>query len=653
MDFVRQLKEQINIADVVGEYVRLRKTGSNYMGLCPFHAERSPSFSVTEKRKIFHCFGCLKSGDVIAFIQEIQGVSFHDAIRLLASKFNMKLPVEFQARGAAADSRPSNEDKLEIYYKLNRFVAQFYHEKLLGPAGKVAREYLEARGVSEATIKNAYLGYAPNDWAELYDFLVVKQAPLDKAEELGLIRRKERGSDASGRAHYDLFRDRVMFPVTDLRGRVIAFGGRAIGESDGPKYLNSSESPVYKKGSHLFGIFYAQKEIRAEDLCVVVEGFMDCLALQQNGIGFAIATLGTALTERQVGMLKRFTRNIVLLFDGDSAGRDAQLRAMETFLNEDVVVRGVTLPDELDPDEFVRERGAETLLSMLRNAPFLLDQRVLELAAQAGTHAEARARVVDQALPWVAKVSSDTARVVRLQELSSLFDIKIELLEKRMSELRSALPKSNARPAAAARHASPFPSSKDGKPATARMPGRPIARGTVAASQEMSLDALDSKLIEHLVMHGMMLSQLVSQREEVLCGLETEAARALASRLFESVGEQLGCSALEWTDNVALKTVVSRAFILAEQEQAALRTPEQQQDTVHEIQDLIKKLTRRGRERRKDQLRANILKAEGSGQTMELSRLMSEYRELVKCLDESKSAGRDASSPVHVKEVIS
>lgn len=639
MDFVKQLKEQINIVDVVGEYVRLRKTGSNHMGLCPFHAERSPSFSVVEKRQIYHCFGCQKSGDVISFVQEVQAVSFHEAIRILANKFGIKLPAEFQGRGG--QSTKAAEDKLEVYYKLNRFVAQFYHERLLAPEGKVAREYLARRGITDATIKTAYIGYALNDWSALYDFLVEKKAPLDKAEELGLIRKKENGADSSGRAHYDLFRDRVMFPVTDLRGRVIAFGGRALGDGDGPKYLNSPETPVYRKGSNLFGIFAAQKDIRAEDRCVIVEGFMDCIALQQGGIGYTVATLGTALTEKQVAQLKRFTRNIVLLFDGDSAGKEAQARAMEIFLNEDVVVRGVSLPDELDPDEFIRERGAAELEKSLVNAPYLLDQRVLELASQAGAHAEARARAVDQILPWIAKITSDTARMVRVQELSSLFDLKPEMIERRLSELRTV--------------AKSVSSGRPGVPNAAPVRPLPIKVPPRQTSARSTLDALDGKLIEHLIVHPNLFTQYdEATRDEILGGLETEAVRELCQKIFGALGSPLGSEALEWTASPELRAALTRAFFLAEQRQAqteaaldeaAAAAAKEDTDAIErDARDLEKKLIRRGLERRKERLRAIILKADGSGESTEFSRLMNEYHELVRRLDETKGAGRDSAS---------
>lgn len=632
-DFVKQLKEHLNIADVVGEYVRLRKTGLNHMGLCPFHGERSASFSVAEKKGIYHCFGCQRGGDAISFIQEIQGVSFHEAVRMLAAKAGLKVPPEFASRGKAGPAGQSVDDKLEIYYKLNRFVAQFYHEKLLSPAGKAAREYLQRRGVTEATIKTAYLGYAPAEWAELHDFLAEKKAPMNVAEELGLIRKKN--ADASGREYYDLFRDRVMFPVVDLRGRVIAFGARALGDSDGPKYLNSTESPIYKKGSHLFGMFFAQKEIRAEDLCVVVEGFMDCLSLQQAGIGYTVATLGTALTQRQVQILKRLTKNIVLLFDGDSAGKEAQARAMETFLDEDVVVKGVSLPEEFDPDEFVRERGPEALTTMLKSAPYILDQRVLEFAAQAGSHSEERARAVDQILPWVAKISSETSRIVRIEELANLFGLKSENLEKRVFELRS---QAKTVPGRSAQVGVQAPGVRPSAPAKGPMIPRisPAMTGQARVGLQ-GLDALDVRLIEQLIQYPHLASE-ISDKNGILNGLESEAAKGLAEKILATTSPSIDASILDVVDAPALKTVLTRALVAAEQAQAKERSAEEQQSLDQEIRDLEKKLIRRGLERRRENLRAILLKADGSGNPEELKKIMSEYSELAKKLDHQKEA---------------
>ena len=342
---------------------------------------------------------------------------------------------------------------------------------------------------------------------------------------------------------------------------------------------------------------------------------MDCLALQQAGIGYTVATLGTAMTERQVAMLKRFTKNIILLFDGDSAGREAQARAMEIFLNDDVVVRGITLPDEYDPDEFVREKGADELTSLLKNAPYLLDQRVLELASEAGAHSEARARAVDQALPWVAKIGSDTARMMRIQELSGLFDIKPETLEKRMEELRLV---NRSVTAVAAAKVAPQP---------VRIPAR--------QPRPASVDVMDAKMLEALIMHPTLIVGS-TERDEILNGLETEAVRDLAIKLFASPEAHSAPDLLDWASSDALRAILGRSLMLAEQEQGKQRSAEDQDQLVQGLKDLEKKLIRRGLERQKDSVRAKMLKADGSGQTTEFSRLMLEYNELAKRLDETK-----------------
>lgn len=648
-DFVKQLKEQVNIADVVGEFVRLKKAGSNHMGLCPFHGERTPSFSVSEKKGIYHCFGCQRGGDVISFVQEIQGVSFHEAIRILASKFGIKVPSEFAAKSigmsGSANSTANSDEKFELYYKLNRFVAQFYHEKLLSPVGAKARQYLYDRGITDATIKSAYLGYAPAEWGALVEFLEEKKAPIAKAEELGLIRKKSTGADTSGRLHYDLFRDRVMFPVVDLRGRVIAFGGRTLGIagnqtnglSDGPKYLNSPESPIYKKGSHVYGLFSAQKDMRAEDACVVVEGFMDCVSLQQAGVGHAIATLGTALTSKQVALLKRFSRNIILLYDGDAAGQEAQSKSMEIFLDEDVVARGVSLPDEYDPDEFVKEKGVDALRVLLESAPYLLDQKILQLASESGVHSEARARAVDQILPWLAKISAETPRLVRIQEVASLFGMPFELVDQKVRELQSKSKSVQA------------PSAK-------RPDGRPAFAGRrVAPAQPSNLtggsDPLDLRFIQSLAQYPHLFRE-ITDKDGILDGLETEAARVLVAKLFSDVSSSkslsVGPEILDSVESAVVRVALRKALLAAEEETE--HTPDEQEALVTEMRDFERKLVRRGLERRKESLRAVILKTEGAGQTEEVSRLMEQYKELVKRLDESSlgavEIGRKQFSPV-------
>lgn len=636
---IREFKSRIPIADVVGEFVRLRKTGSNLMGLCPFHSERSPSFSVAINKGIYHCFGCQKSGDVISFVQEMQSVSFGEAVRILSGKFGVPIPPELAKKIGGARTppgTPSRESLLDVYYKLNHFVARFYHQKLLAAEGTAARQYLADRGISGETIRKECLGFAPAEWGALCNFLTEKKAPLDKAEELGLIRRKNTDAQISaaahatpaasadaGRSHYDLFRNRVIFPVLDPRGRVIAFGGRALGDDSGPKYLNSSESPVYKKGSHLFGLFHAQKDIRAENACIVVEGFMDCLSLQQAGVGNTVATLGTALTAKQAAGLKRLAKDILVVFDGDEAGIQAQSRAMETFLNEDVVVRGVTLPDEFDPDEFIREKGSDAFRALLSSAPYLLDQRILDLARSSGSQTEGKARALDQILPWLAKLSSETARLIRLDQLSGLFGIEVAILERRAKELRTQ---------------------------GARTKNPPVVslgnNANPAILSEIS-DPTEMRFLELVLQHPELWGQGLGPASEagsILEGIQSEKIRDLVLRILElaKAGNQPGAEILEWTENPKIRAILARGLVTADQEQGKEsgtkgtgEKGEAQAALIREFKDLNLKLARRGKERRRDSLRAIILRADSSGQSTELARLMSEYNELVKSLERS------------------
>lgn len=595
-DFVRQLKQQINIADVVGEFVRLRKTGSNHMGLCPFHAERSPSFSVNEKKGIYYCFGCQRGGDAVSFLQEILGLSFVDAVKLLASKVGAALPPEFK-RGSPGVA--NKEDLLEIYFKLNRFVAHFYHEYLLGPNGAQAREYLAKRGVSQESIKKWYLGYAPNAWGELVDFLTTRKAPLEKAEELGLIRKKET-RDAGGRQHYDLFRDRIMFPVTDLRGRVIAFGGRALGESDGPKYLNSPETPVFKKGNHLYGLFQAQKDIRADDMTVLVEGYMDCIALHQAGIECVVATLGTALSSKQIQLLKRFTKNITVLFDGDSAGREAARKAMELFLAEDVVVKGLTLPNELDPDEYLAENGPESMKELLAHAPYLLDERILDIVGAAGAHVEGKARAAAQIVPWLAKVTSDTARAFRIEQVAGMLGISSQSLNSQVNQARSGRPSGSVILS-------------------------PTQRSVRHGSKRNELDALDKRTLELLIVMPELVEN-IEYSESFLNGLDSEDVKNIVAHILNHPQSE-PAELLAFAKTAELKSAITRSFV---------ESFEKTDEILQEFRHLGAKLIRRGLERRKETLRAIILKADGSGSSIEFQKLMTEYHELVRYLDETK-----------------
>lgn len=599
----------MSIAEIVGEYVNLRKQGASLTGLCPFHAERSPSFSVSEKKGAFYCFGCQKGGDVFDFLQEMQGVSFPEAVRILAGRAGKALPPQFQGRGGrgAVAAGPNQNAEQELLYKLNRFVAQFYHERLLSPAGEEARAYLKGRGITDETIKSAYLGWAPDDWAQLTEFLDSKKAPLEKAALMGLIRKKDK--DVGGRAHYDVFRGRVIFPIVDRRGRVAGFGGRLLVKADGPKYLNSSESPIFAKSEQFYGIFTAQKHIRELDRCIIVEGYMDCLALQQAGISTALATLGTALTETHVRRLQRLTQNVTLLYDGDAAGQAAQLRAMELFLDHGVVARGLALPEGLDPDEFIMEKGAGELSRLLDGAPHLLDRQILEAKGQAGPAPEERARALQKILPWVARLTSETARLVRLQDLAQHFALPLSALEKQVMQIRGSLKPAVAGPRPPL-SAAPRPSS---------------------GAQTRSKDRTEQRFLELLVMDAP--AALASpEAENLALELQDPLLREAAQVVISAVksGKTVDVSMLDDVMSPESRRHLSRA-LASGGEGSRLQTDPQRKA---EWEDLMKHLHRRRAEKDTDRLRQEIQKAETLGQHEELARLMGEFNRLQKELKE-------------------
>src|ERR671929_2005594 len=348
--FIDDLRRQADIVRVVGDYVTLKKKGANWMACCPFHQEKTPSFSVNPSKNIFYCFGCAKGGSVFNFVMELEGLSFPESVRVVAEKAGVPLPEmvddkKFEARRKEADE----------VIQLNAWALEFWERHLAeeNPEARAAREYVEGRGINDETRRVFRLGYAPNSWDALGNHLKSKGATAGQIERSGLVVKKEQGG------YYDRFRGRLIFPVTDAQGRPVAFGARAIGPGDEPKYLNSPETAAYTKGRHLFGLSVSRDEIRKRKFAILVEGYLDLIIPFQAGVRNVVASLGTALTPEQAKLLGRFARKVVVNYDGDRAGLSAAKRAIETLLAEDFEIKVLVLPDNADPDEFVRAQGAE------------------------------------------------------------------------------------------------------------------------------------------------------------------------------------------------------------------------------------------------------------------------------------------------------
>ena len=345
-EFKQELKNRTDIVDVISSYVHLKRTGRNMQGLCPFHNEDTPSFSVSPEKNMFHCFGCKASGDVITFIMRIENLEYLEAIKFLAQRAGLEIP-----ENSAKDERISRL-KNRIY-EANREAARFYNQQLYTQQGARALKYLYGRGLTDTTIRHFGLGYSPQSRFELLNHLKSKGFKEDELVKANLVNKSKKGE-----GFYDSFSDRVMFPIIDLRGNVIAFGGRVMAADIQPKYLNTSDTPVFSKKNNIYALNFAKKKIR-NDRIILVEGYMDVIAMHRAGFEETVATLGTALTNEQAKIISRYCKEIVICYDSDNAGRQATERAIDIFRSVGLNIKILTVPDGKDPDEFMKTYGDE------------------------------------------------------------------------------------------------------------------------------------------------------------------------------------------------------------------------------------------------------------------------------------------------------
>ncbi len=407
-DFAQTVKQQADIVKVIEQYIRLRKAGAtNYSGLCPFHKEKSPSFSVHAVRQFYHCFGCGESGDVFSFVGKIENVGFPEAVRIVAGKAGIPLPKrEYSSPEEAAEAR-----RRRVLLDLHEAATAFFEEKLSGPEGAVAREYLAGRGLNAEGIKLFRIGYSPDSFNGLRDRLS-GMADAETLRASGLFSQKEHEDGTVGPL-YDRFRKRVMFPICNESGRVIAFTARTLetGEKAGPKYINSPETPLYSKGQVLFNMDKARTAMRQAEFALLVEGQMDCISVFLRGIQNVIATSGTAFTEHQVALLRRHTSNVAVNFDPDTAGANAAEKSIALLTEEGFTIKIVTLEDGLDPDRFIRERGVEAYTKAIRGARRQADY-LIERARQMfpGASAEQKVKAMNYLLPHIRRLPEKLAR---------------------------------------------------------------------------------------------------------------------------------------------------------------------------------------------------------------------------------------------------
>ena len=423
---IDEVRERTDIVELVSRYVSLKRSGVNHLGLCPFHTEKTPSFSVNAARQFFHCFGCGVGGDVFAFLMRMEGLTFPDAVRQLAGQAGIDL--EERVETPEEERRRRERDRL---LHINELAAGYFHRVLMEePDGEPARGYLRRRGYGRATAEQFQLGYARERWDDLRDYLIEQGGRPEDIRSLGLIRpgRDDRGD-------YDLFRGRLMFPIHDLYGRIVAFAGRVLDGSQ-PKYINSPESPVYHKSRVLFGLYQARQEMRRQREALLVEGYFDQLALVRAGFPQAVATCGTALTAEHADLLKRYVEQVVLLFDQDAAGQQAIFKAMDVLQREGLQSAVIALPSGADPDSFLREQGADELRKRLGQARSAMDLFIATRLAAAGESIERRARAAEEIVAQIAVIDSAFERDLYLQELARRSGIDGAELKRRLSAVQ-------------------------------------------------------------------------------------------------------------------------------------------------------------------------------------------------------------------------
>ncbi len=415
--FIDELRNQADIVRIIGDYVTLKKKGQNYWACCPFHGEKSPSFSVSAAKGFFKCFGCGKAGTVFQFVMELEGSNFPEAVKTIAEKCGIALPLMANDDDAKyTEERDKQRDELR---QLNVWATEFFESNLEAGEGKIALDYLTKRGISDESRRQFRLGYAPNSWDALTGFLQKRGATKFQIERSGLVSLKDTGA-----GFYDKFRGRLMFPILDAQGKIVAFGGRILGEGE-PKYLNSPETALYTKGQHLFGLNYSRDAIRRQGFVILVEGYLDFLIPFQHGVRNMVASLGTALTDQQVRLLGRYARKIIVNFDPDSAGVNATKRSLELLLTEGFKVNVLSLPDNLDPDEFIRTRGVEGYTRVLRSSQSFMDYIVEQaIKSHDQTSPAGKVETLNEILPYLKLVKD---RIETSEQVERIADrLKLE-----------------------------------------------------------------------------------------------------------------------------------------------------------------------------------------------------------------------------------
>ncbi len=419
-EIIEEIRQANDIVDVISQYIRLKRSGRNFFGLCPFHNEKSPSFSVSPDKQIFHCFGCGAGGNVFTFLTKIEGINFVEAVQMLAERSNIQLPTLENSKDSAKELLKSK------VYKVNEFAAEYYHKNLYRPESKVAQEYIKRRKLSNETLKSFRIGFS-GKFDELYKELKKQGFEEKEILESGLVNKNERGQ------YIDRYRNRIMFPICDIRGKVIAFGGRVLDDSK-PKYINSPENIVYSKGRNLFGLNVAKKgDIKK---ILIVEGYMDVISLHQRGITNVVAPLGTALTQQQGWLLRKSSEEIILSFDSDEAGLTAKLRALDILQDMGCDIRILQMDGAKDPDEYIVKYGNARFNNLVEKALSVIEFKVKVLKQNLNLEStNDKIKFLNEIAKLISKVDNTMEREVYIEKIAKEYDISKEAIYAEVNKL--------------------------------------------------------------------------------------------------------------------------------------------------------------------------------------------------------------------------
>jgi len=591
--FIDALLARTDIVELIGTRVPLKKSGREYKACCPFHAEKTPSFWVSPDKQFYHCFGCGKHGTVLGFLMDHDHMAFPEAVEELATRLGLEVPHEGGAERSAARAD-------EPLYELMASVARYYREQLAREPR--ARDYLAKRGLTAETLERFTIGYAPNSWNELLRRFGAGDGERQLLAAAGLIIERERGSNRESERYYDRFRDRVMFPIRDARGRVIAFGGRIIDAGE-PKYLNSPETPLFHKGRELYGLFEARRARRNLERLVVVEGYMDAVSLHQSGIDYAVATLGTATTAEHFRRIFRLVPTVVFAFDGDRAGRAAAWRALQQALpeaREGREIRFLFLPQGHDPDTLIAAEGGAAFEQRFAAAVPLSEYLVRELSEQTELgSADGRARFAEHARPLFARVPEGVYRELLLERLAQVVGLTPARLEALWTGAKPDAP-STSSPPPARRSAAARPARGAGRgtlvrQAIIRLLHYPAIALEVTASERAGLDASEEpgvpllrELLDDLRAQPAQIAAQVIQRW--MGHKEGETLQKLLAREEVITGaaaatEELRAALMKLADQAAGKRLQAL--------EARSRTGSLSPEELNEFQRLIERLSRR------------------------------------------------------------